>query len=115
MALAIAHGVPADRMLPNRILVRAYMARHFRLWALLRVGLSGVFLLAGTDPLRVTPMTLCAVVALCVAVSVVELRVRHERDLLGNLGVDTIALSVLMIAPPLAGELVLRALGALRG
>ncbi len=102
-------------MLPNRILVSTYVGRHLRLWALLRVGLSGVFLLAGTNPLHITPWTACAVVVLCAAVSVVEVRVRHERALLGNLGVDAFALSVLLIAPPLAGELVVRGLGALRG
>lgn len=102
-------------MLPNRLLVSTYVGRHLRLWALIRIGLSGVFLLAGTDPLRVTPWTLCAIVALCVAVSIVELRRRHERALLGNLGVDALALGVLLIVPPLAGELVVRALGAVGG
>jgi hypothetical protein len=102
-------------MLPNRLLVATYVGRYLRLWALVRIGLSGVFLLAGTDPLRVTPWTVCAVVVLCAAVNVVELRVRHERTLLGNLGVDSFALGVLLLAPPLAGELVVRGLGALRG
>jgi hypothetical protein len=102
-------------MLPNRVLVSTYVGRHLRLWALLRIGLSGVFLLVGTDPLRVTPGTLCAIVALCAAVSVVELRRRHERALLDNLGVDVVARGVLLIAPPLAGELVVRGLGALGG
>lgn len=99
-------------MLPNRLLVSTYVGRHLRLWALVRIGLSGVFLLAGTDPLHVTPWTLCTIVALCAAVSVVELRRRHEYALLGNLGVDAIALGVLLIVPPLAGELVVRGLGA---
>jgi hypothetical protein len=99
-------------MLPNRLLVSTYLGRHLRLWALIRIGLSGVFLLARTDPLRVTPWTLCAIVALCAVVSVVELRRRHERVLLGNLGVNAVALGVLLIVPPLAGELVVRALAA---
>lgn len=99
-------------MLPNRLLVSTYLGRHLRLWALIRIGLSGVFLLARTDPLRVTPWTLCAIVALCAAVSVVELHRRHERVLLGNLGVNAVALGVLLIVPPLAGELVVRAFGA---
>ena len=115
MALVMARGVRPDRMLPNRLVVSTYVARHLRLWVLLRIGLSGLFVLAGTDPLRVGPLTLGAVVALGVAVSVVELHVRHERDLLGNLGVNSFALCALLIAPPLAGELVLRALGTLRG
>ena len=102
-------------MLPNRMLVATYVTRHIRLWALLRVGLSGLFVLAGTDPLRVTPLTIGAVVVVCAAVSVVELRVRRERDLLGNLGVDSFALGALLLAPPLVGELLVRGLGALRG
>ncbi len=115
MALTTAPGVRLDRMLPNRALVFIYMRRHFRLWALLRVGLSGVFLLARIDPLPVTPGTMCAVVALCAAVSGVELRIRHERALLGNLGVNSMALGMLLIAPPLVGELVLGGLSAVRG
>ena len=102
-------------MLPNRTLVATYVTRHFRLWALLRVGLSGLFLLAGTDPLRVSPLTLGAVVGFAAAVSVVELRRRRERDLLGNLGVGAVALAALVIVPPLTGELLLRAVGAFRG
>jgi hypothetical protein len=114
VALVKVGGVQPDRMLPNRVLIARYAGRHLRLWALLRVGLSGAFLLAGTDPLRVTPLTVCAVVLLCTAVSVLELHVRHERALLGNLGVDSFALGVLLLVPPLAGELVVRALGTLR-
>lgn len=110
-----ARGVQLRRMLPNRVLVTAYMWRHLRLWALLRVGLSGVFLLARTDPLRPTPSTECAIVVLCAAVSRVEVRVRHERALLGNLGVDSFALSILLLVPPLVGELVVYGLGTLRG
>ena len=102
-------------MLPNRALVAAYVTRHVRLWALLRVGLSGMLFLAGTDPLRVSPPTLGAVVVLAAAVGFVELRLRREIDLLGNLGVGAFALATLVIAPPLAGELLLRAVGALRG
>lgn len=102
-------------MLPNRALVAAYVTRHFRLWALLRVGLSGMFFLAGTDPLRVSPLTLGAVVMLAAAVNLVELRRRRERDLLGNLGVGAVALTALVIAPSLAGELLPRAVGTLRG
>ena len=101
-------------MLPNRALVATYATRHFRLWALLRVGLSGMFFLAGLDPLRVSPPMLGAMVALAAAVSLVELRRRRERDLIGNLGVGAVALTALVIAPPLAGELLLRAMGALR-
>jgi len=115
MALAIAYGVRADRMLPNRLLVSAYVARHLRLWALLRVGLSGMFFLAGTDPLRVPPLTVGAIVALCAVVNVVELHVRHERALLGNLGVDPFVVSMLVTLPSLAGELLLRTIGAPRG
>jgi hypothetical protein len=101
-------------MLPNSLLLRTYVGRHLRSWALLRVGLSGLFVFSGTDPLRLSPWTVCAVVALSAFVNVVEVQVRRERDLLGNLGVDPVAFSALLIAPPLVGELVLRALGVLR-
>jgi hypothetical protein len=75
--------------------------------------MSGVFLFAGTDPLRVTALTMCAVVLLCAAVGMVEVRLRHERMLLGNLGVDAFTLGVLLLAPPLVGELLVRGVGAL--
>lgn len=115
MALAPTHGVRPDHMLPNRLLVATYVGRHFRLWALLRIGFSGVFLWARIDPLRITSLTTCAVVVLCAAVSAIELHVRHERVLLGNLGIDSLVLSVMLVAPPLAGELVVRGLVALLG
>lgn len=102
-------------MLPNRALVATYATRHIRLWALLRVGLSGVFLLAGTDPLRLPPLTLAAVVVLAAAVNLVELRRRREYDLLCNLGLGAVPLAALVIAPPLTGELLLHVVGALRG
>jgi hypothetical protein len=101
-------------MLPNRLLVAAYATRHFRLWALLRVGMSAMFYFAGTDPLRLSPLTLGAVVMLSASLSLVELLRRRERDLLCNLGVGTVAATSLVITPPLAGELLLRAMGALR-
>ena len=102
-------------MLPDRALVAAYATRHVRLWALLGVGVSGIFVLAGTAPLRVSLLTVGAVVVLAATLSLVELRRRRERDLLGYPGVGAVVLTALVIAPPLAGELLLRAVGALRG
>lgn len=102
-------------MLPNRLLVATYVVRHLRLWALVRVALSGVFLLAGTHPLYVTPWGMCVVVGLCAAISVFEVRLRHEWVLLGNLGVDRVALSGLLLVPPFAGEFVVFGFGVLRG
>jgi hypothetical protein len=101
-------------MLPHRLILATYVGRHLRSWAALRVGLSGLFLYVREDPLRLTPWTVCAVIGLCVAVSVIELQRRRERDLLGNLGVSVFTLGVLLVVPPLMGELVVAGLGALR-
>lgn len=106
-------GVRPDRMLPNRVLVATYVRRHLRLWALLRAGLSGLFLLAGINPLRIAPWTACAVIVLCAAVSAAEVRIRREQALLGNLGVAPVALGLLLLAPPLAGESMLCVLSTL--
>ena len=114
MALAVSRGVRGNLMRPNRGIVSAYVTRHLRLWAVLRLGLSGLFLLAGTDPLRVTPLTGAAILVACAAVSVVEMRLRREWDLLGNLSVGHGALALLVCTPPLVGELAVRALGSLR-
>ncbi len=101
-------------MLPNPGIVFAYVIRHLRLWLLLRIGFSGLFLFTGTDPLRVTPWTAGAIVVICAMVSVVEVHRRHEWDLLGNLGVGRGVVALLMLTPPVAGEVAVRALATLR-
>lgn len=52
---------------------------------------------------------------LCAAVGMDEVRLRHERMLFGNLGVDALNLGELLLTTPLARELLIRSLMALLG
>ena len=94
-------------MLPNRVIVSAYLARNFQLWVFARLGISTVFLLAKTDPLRLAPLTMCAIAMCSAMISVLEIYRRAEFDLLGNLAVGWRAIGVLSLAPPLVGELLI--------
>lgn len=96
-------------MLPNRLVAAAFLRRSTRLWIVARAALSGLFLLAGTDPLRLPIATTFGVLLLCVAIGYVEVHLNHERDLLGNMGIKRRTLAAFFLLPALLGELLLRA------
>ena len=98
-------------MRPNRLIVQAYLSRGARLWLIVRAMLSGVFLLAGTNPVRLSALVGVEIVLLTGAVSFLEIRRRRERALLANLGVRPLVCGALSAAPALIGELALRAGG----
>lgn len=95
-------------MRPNRLIVRTYLSRGTQLWLATRAMLSGVFLLAGLDPLRLSTAAAVGTILLSVAVSFLETRRRRERAFLANLGVRPLVLGALFAAPALFGEVALR-------
>jgi len=66
--------------------------------------------LAGVDALRINGLTMVGVVLLCGALGALESYRHREGALLGNLSVTPPMLGALLLAPALAGELVLRLL-----
>lgn len=94
----------------------ALVIRQFRIWVLLRTVHATVGAVAGVGGevpiLSAIRQPQPAVVILSVALGVVEVMRRHERILLGNLGVDWWQLAGLLAGPALAMETVIGAIGS---
>ena len=103
----------AVSMQPNPLIVRSYVFRGAKVWAVLRLGLSAIFLLASIAPLDLPAMLFIGVIALSVIVGFVETRLNRETALLTNLGVSSLALAACFAAPAIVGEVALRLVGAL--
>jgi hypothetical protein len=95
-------------MRPNRLFVRAYLSRGAGFWLATRVAVTGVVLLAGASPLRLSVATAAEVILLSGIMSVLETHRRRERALLANLGVSPFLLGALFLGPALVGEIALR-------
>lgn len=102
-------------MRPNRLIVATYLRRGTTLWVVKRAALTGLWILAGDDPLHLTFASFIGALVIYVSVGYIETTRRHERDLLGNLGVKRRTLAVFFVVPALVGEGVLRALGSVIG
>jgi hypothetical protein len=74
--------------------------------------LSGVFLLAGTNPVQLSAAAGVEIILLSVVVSVLETRRRRERAFLANLGVRPLILGALFTGPAMLGEVALHLGGA---
>ncbi|MGK2961988.1 MAG: hypothetical protein ACSLFK_07545 [Gemmatimonadaceae bacterium] len=99
-------------MRPNRLIVRAYVLRGTRLWLLTRAAIAGVFLLAGTDPVRLPTPVMVAFIVLTVVTCFLDTYRHREGAFLGNLGVGPLHLAAIFVTPVLIGELTLRLLAA---
>ena len=111
-APCLACGVAVGSMPSNRLLVSAYLARHARLWLLVRVLVSALFLHAEQNPWRIAPGGIAALVVLSATVNMFEMYRRREFELLGNLGVPRAAQLWWAFVPPLLGETILLAFRA---
>lgn len=94
-------------MLPNPLIVRAYLSRSARLWLVTRVLLSGVFLLAGINPFQLSGAVGVEVIVLSVALSFLESRRCREGLFLANLGIRPLILGALFTGPAVIGEVAL--------
>ena len=99
-------------MRPNRLVVRAYLSRGARLWLVTRAMLSGVFLLAGTNPVQLSAAVVVAIILLSVVLGFLETHRRREGAFLANLGVRPLVLGALFAGPAMIGEVALRLGGA---
>jgi hypothetical protein len=93
---------------PNALFLRAYLLRGASLWLGGRVLVSALLLLAGVDPFALTASSSLQIVGIIVALGLIDTLRRHERALLGNLGVSFPMLALVIGAPALLGELVVR-------
>lgn len=94
-------------MRPNRLVARAYLFRGTKLWLVTRAALSGAFILAGDDPLRLSAAAIAGILLLSISLGYLDTRIHRESVLLGNLGVSPLSLGALFAAPALAGEILL--------
>ena len=99
-------------MRPNPLIIRRYLTRSARFWLAVR-AVSGVILaFAGSDPLRFSVGASINVFLLSIAVGFVEIGVRREWALLGNLGMSPLLIGCIFAVPAAIGEGVVRLFAA---
>lgn len=97
---------------PNQLIVRTYLLRGAGFWLAVRCVSGLVLAFAGLDPLRFTIGASVVVVVLSLAVGFVEIGLRREWALLGNLGVSPLVLGCIFAGPAAVGETLLKVLAA---
>ncbi|MDQ3243269.1 MAG: hypothetical protein M3Q09_06050 [Gemmatimonadota bacterium] len=85
----------------------AYLSRGARFWLATRALMTGVFLLAGTNPLQLSTAVVVELILLSVVLAFVDTYRHHERALIANLGIRPFVLVILFAAPALIGEVAL--------
>ena|SRR5687768_6886832 len=97
--------------LPHLSIVRRYAARGFVLWVLARLMMMAVAIFGALIPLREvvrwSASGAIGMLGVCAVLGFVDVRVRRERTLLGNLGIDDREVVVMYIAAAVVGELLL--------
>lgn len=91
-------------MVPNRLVVRAFLWRSACIWIGARALLSAAFLFAALDPIHLPPIAIAQIVFVTVVLCLIDVHRRHERALLGNLAVDYKSLMLLFSGPAIVGE-----------
>ena len=97
-------------VLPNHLITRSYLARAFSLWLAIRILLAVAAAFIATNPIRLPAAGIAPIVVLTVLVAFIDTRWRHERALLGNLGISGITVAVLFAIPPLIAKFVMHVL-----
>ena len=96
---------------PRRVL-EAYLRRGAGIWLLMRLSVSAVLLFGREDPLDLTGATTLTLILGSAALLRVDIRRRHERLLIGNLGLSPWVVSSVALIPAALGEI---AIGMLAG
>jgi hypothetical protein len=89
------------------LVFEAYLVRGAVCWLSTRAVVGCVLLLAGLSPVRLSAIAAFEVVALSVAVSVLETFRKREFTLLANLAIHPLALLVVFATPAILAELAL--------
>lgn len=94
-------------MRPCPLLARMYLRRSALIWLTMRLVVSLVFLLAGGNPLEVSPGVAAAIVGTSVGLLFADIGLHHERLLIANLATSNAAIAMIAAVPGIAGEIVL--------
>lgn len=92
-------------MLPNPLIIRAYVTRGVQLWVGARILFGGVLALATMDPVHLTFSATMLMIGLSTALGIADIVRRHERAFLENLGVSRAALVACFAGPAMLGEI----------
>jgi hypothetical protein len=90
------------------VVIRAYLRRGAVIWLTMRLCVSVVLAFGREDPLRLAPATVFLLVIGSGGLMLADIRRRHERMLIGNLGIQPVTVSCLAFVPAVIGELGLR-------
>ncbi len=90
------------------MIARLYLTRSLWLWCLARALLTLLLLIGGTDPLNLSIQSTIVLVCVILSLGWIEIRRHRELALLGNLAIHPVILSVLLVAPAVAGEIAIR-------
>ena len=95
---------------PHGSILRRYFVRGFILWLLARLMMTAVALL-GEIPIRELarwsfPGAL-GMLAVCALLGFIDVRIRGERAMLSNLGIDDRDTAAIFLAPAMVGEIIL--------
>jgi hypothetical protein len=97
--------------IPHTSIVRPFVSRAFILWMLVRIGTALVAAFAAEVPVnelvRWTFPGAVGMLGVCALLGYFDVRVRGERALLGNLGIDDRELIALYLVPAAVGETIL--------
>jgi hypothetical protein len=99
-------------MLPTGRLASAYVWRGARLWLIARVLLCAVFLVAGTNPFKLSAAAAAGIVVLSVVLGFGETHIRRESVFLANMGLRPAFLGAIFAVPATIGEVALHLVGA---
>jgi hypothetical protein len=96
-----------DPMATSTLITTAYLLRGALLWAVARATVSLFLVLGGGSGVAIPFVMIILVVATVVVLGWIDIRRKHERVLLGNLGVRPLVVSALLAAPAVLGETLL--------
>lgn len=94
-------------MKPDSLIVRSYLWRSATIWLGARLMAAAALTAASSDPVPAAANTAGALILITTLLGLADIHRRHERALLGNLGVSRTTLVALLAGPALIGELTL--------
>ena len=109
----VASASTSRLMRPNTLIISNFAARGMRLWVVIRLLAGSMVALAGGHPLYFDLSSAALLVASCIALGLADMRRRHERALLENLGVSPFARASFFAFPALVGESAIAVLGSI--
>jgi hypothetical protein len=94
-------------MLPNHLIVGAYLLRGVLLWIVGRATITFFLILGGGSGLTIPFIMIVVFLAMIILLGWIDIGRQRERILLGNLGVHPIVVTGLIAFPAVVGEILL--------